>query len=249
MAAILQRLGAVNAINLDGGGSSTMVVGGGVVNAPSDGRERAIANSLLVYGSLPDPPEGDAPPMPSAAPDPLTLHAGESIPLKIAAGDTLDSNLSILWGTKDGLGFVSQRGLFTSNKIGEGQVLAHIGAKQVSIPVRVLPDTPSQLRAALGAVENNPPDRNLLTVTVLDRFGNPIRGQKVTVAIQGGELLGPLNTGEDGKAMAEIVWDAPPEKRLLTAVSGNLRSQPVRWKPIQITAPVKEPIDPDNRKP
>lgn len=41
-------LHADEALNLDGGGSSTMVVDGVVKNAPSDGSERAVANALLV---------------------------------------------------------------------------------------------------------------------------------------------------------------------------------------------------------
>ena len=39
----LSQLGLVNAINLDGGGSSTMVLQESVMNTPSDGRERAVA--------------------------------------------------------------------------------------------------------------------------------------------------------------------------------------------------------------
>ena len=66
MAAIMKRYGAVQALNLDGGGSTTMAIGGGVVNAPSDGRERPIADGLLVYGNAPDVPDTErcvSPPM------------------------------------------------------------------------------------------------------------------------------------------------------------------------------------------
>ncbi len=48
LAQLLIRLGAREAMNLDGGGSATMVVGGRIVNAPSDGFERPIASTLLV---------------------------------------------------------------------------------------------------------------------------------------------------------------------------------------------------------
>ena len=54
---ILSDLGAVDALNLDGGGSSEMVVDGEVVNRPSDGRERHITNAVLV---LPGPDPGEA---------------------------------------------------------------------------------------------------------------------------------------------------------------------------------------------
>jgi hypothetical protein len=44
------RLGAVNAMSLDGGGSTTMAFNGRVLNRPSDGRERPVGDSLqLVY--------------------------------------------------------------------------------------------------------------------------------------------------------------------------------------------------------
>lgn len=44
----LNYLGAQAGINLDGGGSSTMVVNGVVKNKPSDGSERYVANGLLM---------------------------------------------------------------------------------------------------------------------------------------------------------------------------------------------------------
>lgn len=47
-AALLKKFGAVNAINFDGGGSSEMVIGGQVINSPSDGSERKVGAALLV---------------------------------------------------------------------------------------------------------------------------------------------------------------------------------------------------------
>lgn len=48
LAATMQKLGAVDALNLDGGGSTAMAVRGKLVNRPSDGVERSVANALLV---------------------------------------------------------------------------------------------------------------------------------------------------------------------------------------------------------
>jgi hypothetical protein len=56
-AKIMRDLGAVQALNLDGGGSTTMVVNGEVVNKPSDGFERHISNAVLV---LPGPDPGES---------------------------------------------------------------------------------------------------------------------------------------------------------------------------------------------
>jgi exopolysaccharide biosynthesis protein len=54
LAKIMLELHCVHAMNLDGGGSTTMVVGDEIVNTPSDGREREVSTGILV---LP----GDAP--------------------------------------------------------------------------------------------------------------------------------------------------------------------------------------------
>ena len=52
MAAIMKSYGCVSAYNLDGGGSSTMVIRDGdkfvVTNSPSDGRERSDGNCVLI---------------------------------------------------------------------------------------------------------------------------------------------------------------------------------------------------------
>lgn len=54
MRALFRELGAVEALNLDGGGSTALVVNGRVVNRPSDaGGERPVANALVLLGPLP----------------------------------------------------------------------------------------------------------------------------------------------------------------------------------------------------
>jgi exopolysaccharide biosynthesis protein len=50
IADLLIGLGAVEAINMDGGGSTTMVIDGKVVNSPSDlAGERPVGDALLVF--------------------------------------------------------------------------------------------------------------------------------------------------------------------------------------------------------
>lgn len=53
LAGLLHSMGAVEAINLDGGGSTTMVINGAIRNSPSDGRERPVSDAVLVF-SVPD---------------------------------------------------------------------------------------------------------------------------------------------------------------------------------------------------
>ena len=55
MASFLLSLGATEGFNLDGGGSTTMVVRGTIVNSPSDVTgERPVANTLQVISTAPD---------------------------------------------------------------------------------------------------------------------------------------------------------------------------------------------------
>ena len=53
MKGIFDALGAVNAVNLDGGGSSCMVVNDEVINHPSDGPVRAVGNGCLLVATAP----------------------------------------------------------------------------------------------------------------------------------------------------------------------------------------------------
>ena len=58
MALTMVRLGAVRAMQLDGGGSSTLAFDGRVLNSPSDGRERPVPTALMLqyYGVYAPPP-------------------------------------------------------------------------------------------------------------------------------------------------------------------------------------------------
>ena len=53
LAALMKELGAVDAMALDGGGSTTLYAGGKVVNSPSGGSERRVANSILIISQIP----------------------------------------------------------------------------------------------------------------------------------------------------------------------------------------------------
>ena len=57
MKGIFDALGAVNAVNLDGGGSSCILANGEVLNHPSDGPVRAVGNGCLVVSVAPQDDE------------------------------------------------------------------------------------------------------------------------------------------------------------------------------------------------
>jgi hypothetical protein len=81
-ARLFRRLGATRAINIDGGGSTTMVVRGRVINRPSDASgERPVGSALLVR-TRPDPDE----PRPIGDGDPASLS--QAAPLRPSAGSS-----------------------------------------------------------------------------------------------------------------------------------------------------------------
>ena len=61
-ARLFQNNGAVDALNLDGGGSTTVVINGKIKNRPSDGHERSVSSALVV---LPGPDPGEQAPQAS----------------------------------------------------------------------------------------------------------------------------------------------------------------------------------------
>jgi hypothetical protein len=90
LASYMQWLGSFQAIAFDSGGSATMVAklpgrtAPAVVNSPSDGRERPVANALLVYStSVPGPPTK----LLVNANQPMRLFAGATYPLSIIGLD------------------------------------------------------------------------------------------------------------------------------------------------------------------
>lgn len=79
----LQRLGAVEAMNLDGGGSSTMVVAGRIVNLPSDeAGERPVASALVVL-----PPQAGHDRYPSAR----NFRASSGVSMSLAAAKEIST--------------------------------------------------------------------------------------------------------------------------------------------------------------
>ncbi|MDZ5660620.1 phosphodiester glycosidase family protein [Nocardioides sp. S-58] len=75
LADFMTALGAENAINLDGGGSSAMYTRNGtgamaVVNEPSDGSERRVPNGFGVFYNAPLPPVVPILPTPTTTPTP-----------------------------------------------------------------------------------------------------------------------------------------------------------------------------------
>lgn len=84
------RLGAVTAIALDAGGSTTMAFDGQVLNAPSDGAERSVSNALMVfyYGIYAPPPAE-----PVVSPNGDGVDEGQTLSYRVVRPSTVKARL------------------------------------------------------------------------------------------------------------------------------------------------------------
>lgn len=83
LAELMQRLGCTDALNLDGGGSTTAWVRGQVVNRPSDGAERRIADAILVRSRAPHGPLTRL----TVTPSRIVAMSGAVVPLTLTGTD------------------------------------------------------------------------------------------------------------------------------------------------------------------
>jgi Phosphodiester glycosidase len=124
LAQILLEYGAWDGVNMDGGGSTTMSLRGGLLNSPSEGIERPVANMLLLY----------APDLNSELNNKklsLTLPAQSKT---LAVGETLKlthkENKNGVWTVNGGTGFMTQSGLFHATRPGKAIVRFQWGSKE-----------------------------------------------------------------------------------------------------------------------
>lgn len=126
-ARIMLKFGCVEAVNLDGGGSTTFNLLGMTLNRPSDGREREVANGVLFFGKTHPP---SAKPLQIKGPAKLEMGKAENLRL-IRNGVALPTS-GIIWHAW-GAGWIDQGGLLRPTGVGpvnvtawcEGQTATH----------------------------------------------------------------------------------------------------------------------------
>ena len=159
MAQMMLELGAHNAINIDGGGSSTMLAREpgtddlGIVNSPSDGSERPVANGLAItvpegsgkldgysVGTAADPARAPgAAPVAGGSPD--RVFPGLSRQLTAVGHDEQygPAKGRPHWSTDDrGVGTVDANGVFRARNSGETTVTARSGRDKGCLDLSVL---------------------------------------------------------------------------------------------------------------
>lgn len=144
---LMKKQGATHAINLDGGGSTTMWTRSmGVVNRPSDGRERRIGNSFFFFSSA---PVGDLTYL-VPEPDDISIFTSESLQIFLTGEDKHHNPVEfnsqgIKWKNDNGIGRVDGYGFFRAGKeAGTGFVGLTLGNIKSRVKVNVY-ETPPYL--------------------------------------------------------------------------------------------------------
>lgn len=225
MALILKRYGAWSAINLDGGGSTTMAVDGLTVSNPEgEGSERPVADMIMVYSDRAYQSVAPALPAATATTQSVKLlvptapiFAGSAVPLKLQEGDRVlpGSSESIVWQgpASGGIGFVNQKGYFIATIPGSGTLTALYRGQMLTTTVSVVGRPQSAALFTLqGRFVSDPqgvPDHNQLVIRITDSNGKPLAGASVQVSVNGGTAdKGTLQTDFDGNASVGIIWIA-----------------------------------------
>jgi len=139
-ARIMQRFGCVEAINLDGGGSTTFNLYGLTLNRPSGGVEREVANGVLFFGKT-HPPA--AQPLQIKGPAKVTM--GQASSLRVLRGGVALPISSVIWHAS-GSAWIDQGGLLRPTAVGSATVTAWCENQTatLTIPVAEAPKPPAR---------------------------------------------------------------------------------------------------------
>ncbi|RJP73567.1 MAG: T9SS C-terminal target domain-containing protein [Ignavibacteriales bacterium] len=162
-------------INLDGGGSTTIVVRGEVKNRPSDsGGERSVANGLLLISSAPTGPLAHV----LISPRNLYLIKGGSAKFSAKAYDEYYNPLTISgtlnWGCDSKLGTIDATGNLTTTAVSEnGYVYVQLDTIKDSVLVLIssvtkIDLTPDPVVLQVGQTQQ-------MTAKAYDAYGNVVQ--------------------------------------------------------------------------
>lgn len=175
----MRTWGVYNGLNLDGGGSSTMVVRGDIVNSPSDiGGERSVSNSLLLISTAPTGPLASI----RINPGEVFINGGSSITLSAKGFDEYFNPVSILpgslnWSCDPSIGSITQNGIFTAAfDTVSGFIYAQVDNIRDSIIVHLT--TISQIILSPDPVILQPGQSQQMTATAYDNYNNIIALQQ-----------------------------------------------------------------------
>lgn len=140
-ARIMLRLGCVDAMNLDGGGSTTFNLWGLTLNRPSDGKERPVANGVMFVRQEPEGSSGATVSQPIGvrikAPEVLPVDQTAALKLIGPDGKPL-RNSEAIWSAS-GDAWIDQGGMLHPIKLGSATVSVWFRGTLISAAVQIQP--------------------------------------------------------------------------------------------------------------
>jgi hypothetical protein len=214
----MASLGAVEAINLDGGGSTTMAVDPvgeaplGLVNTPADGFQRSVNTTLLVISTAAQP----GPVVPAVTPPILRLSPGMS------AGKD-DAAVDISWQASDGDGEIVATELERRLSTGTWQAVTLPAANATSVNrrlkfkkdyqyrVRVTDDAGYQSEWAIGRIYRiNAVNERATAITRTGKW--PVVSATSAIGGNFGRSNAKKGTGQSATlsySAVQVAWIAP----------------------------------------
>lgn len=202
LAELMLSLGCTEAINLDGGGSTTLWVRGGVVNSPSDGFERRVANALIALNSSPIGPAVRL----TLTPDSINALPGARVAI---TAEVEDANYNLLpvsaiaWTCDGRMGRVDEKGVFEAAPVEKPQtgfITATSGAVSSRVAIAVLP-SPAKLEIQPARVLISPGQTAKLILRALDDRGRqllfPTEGVRWETTVGSFEAPGLLRASQE----------------------------------------------------
>jgi hypothetical protein len=224
LAQLMLARGAVQAINLDGGGSTTLVlrkpgdIDVSVANRPSDGAERGVANAILLVSSVPTGPPASLLVSPAAP----QLYQGESA---VLAAKAVDASLNgipvdpagVTWTLTGGPGALGADGRYTAAEPGTATISTTAIGLSAQTTITTLTDTSPPTMSG-GPVSTFSEGAKLSTTEVpltvewpaaKDR-GTGVKTYEVERSIDGGSSWDAVDLSAPAKTSASI--RVPPGK-------------------------------------
>jgi exopolysaccharide biosynthesis protein len=231
LAQLMLSQGAVNAINLDGGGSTTLDVRepgdveATIVNRPSDGNERAVANAILLLSSTPTGPPSQLVIRPPAS----TLYVGEKVSFVAKAMDAAFNGVPVpdagaAWSLTAGPGTLSPTGEYTAVEPGSASVTVSAIGLTAQLSITIQADT-------IAPVVGGTPISRLTAQTTLTTKAVPLSVTWPVATDRGTGVAGyeVQRSTDGGTTWSDVKLDAPTTPKTIVYVEpGDLARVRVR---------------------
>jgi hypothetical protein len=226
VAQVLVGLGCTEALNMDGGGSSTIWVRGAVLNRPSDAKERSVANGLFIFSTA---PKGEPVRLVANQPQ-IDALAGAEVPLTVQAEDQYYNPVQLptaqaTWQVDPALGRVEDGRFIAAAAVAptpgkeyaEGVLAVSAGSAAGRVPVRVYP-RPARVEVRPGSARLGTGSQQAFQARAFASDGRPL-ALPASVSWQASAGLGTID------AMGTLLTAANPGlgtvSATLAGVSGS----------------------------